>query len=271
MITKEQKKQLSSLIYNNQGFNNPVQYNINVSIEHLDNAINTNGIIKSSITYLSNLTNITTPLTYTDLNAAITSLRNALTEYQSHTDLITGKYIGGNYNIYSIMEIGLSSLEEELLDYTENFSVTSFPNYHNLDLNVNMGISKNHPLANLFSSIVYNYEIFNLMGDIIEEAKRLENLYRSNDFKIQVLMLFDEVAKNNLIKNQYSNYMGLCENLKLKINSFVSSDRLAYDNAIRKVSAKAIAETISTLYQIDLTKNLMTKVSNGNIKSILNI
>ena len=238
------KNAITDLIYKGRAFQNPLANNISTTVSHLTNEIN-NGDIKSAINYLIQETNITIQVDFTAFDSAINNLLAIVNQYENHTNELSGKVLNGTKDINSIIQLGVNSLEDSI--DTEYAAILSPIIRNGLDLNINAGISDNHPLAPLYSAINKSNLVFNKIHEAIEEVKKLKTLFLSTEYKNIILALPNDNARIAHIQNTIQPYININNAASNIILPLIISDNPAYIETQKKVFAKAVTENVVSM------------------------
>ncbi len=250
------KNAITDLIYKGGAFQNPLASNISTTVSHLTNEIN-NGDIKSAIDYLIQETNIAIQVDFTDFDNAINNLLAIINQYEAHTNELSGKVLNGTKDINSIIQLGINSLEDSI---DNEYAAILSPIIRNgLDLNINAGISDNHPLAPLYSAINKSNLVFNKIYEAIEEVKKLKTLFLSTEYKNIILQLPDDNTKIAHIQNTIQPYITINNTASNIILPLIISDNAAYVEAQKKVFAKAVTENVISMTDGILSNRLIKR------------
>lgn len=238
------KNVITDLIYKGRAFQNPLANNISTTVSHLTNEIN-NGDIKSAINYLIQETNITIQVDFTAFDSAINNLLAIVNQYENHTNELSGKVLNGAKDINSIIQLGVNSLEDSI--DSEYAAILSPIIRNGLDLNINAGISDNHPLAPLYSAINKSNLVFNKIHEAIEEVKKLKTLFLSTEYKNIILALPNDNARIAHIQNTIQPYININNAASNIILPLIISDNAAYIETQKKVFAKSVTENVVSM------------------------
>ncbi len=250
------KNAITDLIYKGGAFQNPLASNISTTVSHLTSEIN-NGDIKSAIDYLIQETNIAIQVDFTDFDNAINNLLAIINQYEAHTNELSGKVLNGTKDINSIIQLGINSLEDSI---DNEYAAILSPIIRNgLDLNINAGISDNHPLAPLYSAINKSNLVFNKIYEAIEEVKKLKTLFLSTEYKNIILQLPDDNTKIAHIQNTIQPYITINNTASNIILPLIISDNAAYVEAQKKVFAKAVTENVISMTDGILSNRLIKR------------